>query len=165
MQGMLPLLQTCRFVYAEAIELLYKIPTFLVSDTDVLLGWSQSVLAKRFAVVRTLDLRISITLQRDYGWRKRYLEDDDRWQGLWHALRGMEGLRRLRVRLICVGRNIFWDLGRQVSDSLERLRQVLELEVLILWEYPKGCVVQKIVCGHVRLVRSVSGDLMERLRI
>lgn len=159
---MLPLLQTCTFVYAEAIELLYKIPTFLVSDMDVLRGWNESVLAMRFAAVRTLNLSMSITLQRN-GDGRRSLQDDDRWQGLWHVLRGMEGLRKLRVRLICGVREILWDLEGQVLDSLERLRQVLDLEVLIQWEYPEGRVVHKITQGHVRLVRSVSGDLRDRL--
>ena len=89
-QGMLPLLQTCRFVYAEAVVVLYKIPMFMVSNIEALRGWNESVLATRFAAVRTLDLRISIKLRR-IGHGRGSLQDDDRWQGLWHVLRGMEG--------------------------------------------------------------------------
>ena len=64
MQGMLPLLQTCRFVYAEAVVLLYKTPMLMISGLTTLLDWRECVLAKRFAAVRALDLRYSMSTRR-----------------------------------------------------------------------------------------------------
>ena len=137
MQGMLPLLQTCRFIYTEAIVLLYKLPTFMVSNTEVLPGWKECVLAKRFAAVRALDLGIFVKLARMFH-GGAILQDDESIQGLWRVVRGMEGLRRLRVRLCSRVTTIPWRLEEEILDSLERFEQVQDFEVLVSWKISDG---------------------------
>ena len=159
MQGVLPLLQTCRFVYAEAIVLLYKMPTFMVSSTDVLPRWKECVLAKRFAAVRALDLGIFVNLARMFHHGAAFFQDDERIQGLWRVVRGMEGLRRLRVRLCPRVTTMPWRLEEDILDSLERFEQVLDFEVLVSWKISAaggGSAVHERKQRPFRLVRVVS---------
>ena len=158
MQGVLPLLQTCRFVYAEAIVLLYKMPMFMISNTEVLPGWKECVLAKRFAAVRALDLGIFVKLWSMFH-GAAFLQDDERLQGLWRVVRGMEGLRRLRVRLCSRMTEIPWELEGEILDSLECFRQVLDFEVLVSWgiaEDGEGSAVHERKQRPFRLVRFVA---------
>ena len=57
MQGMLALPCICRSVYAEAVELLYSVPTILIDHVQTLLWWKEDVLVDRFATIRSLDLK------------------------------------------------------------------------------------------------------------
>ncbi len=132
MEGMLPLLQTCRFVYAEAVVLLYKMPMFMISNPEVLWGWKECVLAKRFAAVRALSLRIKLNLERMFH-EGTVLQDNDIWQVLWRGVGGMEGLRRLRVRLCCRATRVPWEFEEEILRPLEQFGEVLDFEVLIGW--------------------------------
>ena len=128
MQGMLPLLQTCRFIYAEAIVLLYKTPLFMIDGLTTLLDWRECVLAKRFAAVRALDLRVPMGLRR-LQYRQNSAEEND-WQGFWRAGGGMKGLRWLRVTLRGRAKRFSWEDEMEVLEPLEQLWQVTDFEVL-----------------------------------
>ena len=156
MQGMLPLLQTCRFVYAEGIVLLYQMPTFMINDMELMLGWRESVLAKRFAAVRALDLRIPMVLVTV---RDGDLPQDYKWQGFWRIVSGMERLRWLRVRLMSEIREVAWEEEDEMLEPLERIRQVPDFEVLVSWEISEdseGSAVHERKQRPFRLVRSVA---------
>ena len=158
MQGMLPLLQTCRFVYAEAIVLLYKTPMFIINGMKTLLWWRECVLAKRFAAVRALDLWSSMGTRRS-EYRKRGSAEDDDWQGFWRAGGGMEGLRRLRVTLRGMLRRYSWEDEVEMLEPLEQFRQVRDFEVLVWWEISgdnDGSAVHERKQRPFRLVRSVA---------
>ena len=164
MQGMLALLRTCRFVYAEGIGLLYQMPVFVVNDMKVLGWWRESVLAKRFAAVRALDLRFTMRF-RLLGWRSSEHEHggvfagDDEWQGFWPVVRGMEGLRRLRVRLRCMLKELRWEVEGGILEPLERVRQVPDFEVLVSWrrsEDDEGSAAHERTQRPFRLVRSLA---------
>ena len=138
MQGMLPLLQTCRLVYAEAILLLYKTPMFIMKDLRVLLDWRARVLAKSFAAVRALELRISMsTVTSTYGDGPAR---NDEWQRFWRACGGMEGLRLLRVILRSRSwmKEYSWEDEVEMLEPLEQVRQVPDFEVLIEWQLSVG---------------------------
>ena len=153
MQGMLPLLQTCRVIYAEAVVLLYKTPVFMINGMKAMLGWKESLLAERFAAIRALDLRMERRLlqyRRDSG------EDYD-WQGFWRTGGGMEGLRWLRVTLRRRPKWYSWKDEMEVLEPLEQLRQVPDFEVRVLGgllEDSEGSAVHERKQRPFRLVRS-----------
>ncbi len=157
MQGMLPLLQTCRFVYAEGIVLLYSTPMFMINNMKGLGWWRESALAKRFRAVRALDLSFSMRLRSsEHGGE---FAEDDEWQGFWRVVRSMEGLRVLRVRLRGRAREFRWEVEGEMLEPLERLRQVLDFEVLVPWgisEDGEGSAVHERKQRPFRLVRSVA---------
>ena len=131
MQGMLPLLQTCRFVYAEAIVLLYKTPMFMINGLTTLLDWRECVLAERFAAVRALDLRYSMSPTR-LEFRRQSLKIHG-WQEFWEAARCMEGLRWLRVTVRGRQGRYSWRDEEKMFEPLDQLRQVPDFEVLVSW--------------------------------
>ena len=131
MQGMLPLLQTCRLVYAEAILLLYKTPIFMISNARVLLEWRDCVLAKRFAAVRALDLGFSMGIMASESGDSSTRKDE--WQRFWRACGGMEGLKLLRVTVQGTMREYSWEDEVEMLEPLEQLRQVPDFEVLVRW--------------------------------
>ena len=153
MQGMLPLLQTCRVIYAEAVVLLYKTPVFMINGMKAMLGWKESLLAERFAAIRALDLRMERRLlqyRRDSG-------DDYDWQGFWRTGGGMEGLRWLRVTLRRRPKWYSWKDEMEVLEPLEQLRHVPDFEVRVLGgllEDSEGSAVHERKQRPFRLVRS-----------
>lgn len=155
MQGMLPLLQTCRFIYAEAVVPLYKTPVFMINGMEALIEWRESVLAKRFAAVRALDLRVPLGLKR-LQHRRDSAEDMD-WQGFWRAGGGMEGLRWLRVTLRGRAKRFSWEDEMEVLEPLEQLQQVPDFEVLEqggIYEDGEGSALHKRKQRPFKLVRS-----------
>ena len=155
MQGMLSLLQTCRFIYAEAIVLLYKTPLFMIDELTTLLDWRECVLAKRFAAVRALDLRVPMGLRR-LQYRRDSAEKID-WQGFWRAGGGMEGLRWLRVTLRGRAKRFSWEDEMEVLEPLEQLRQITDFEVLEaggIFEDGEGSAVHERKQRPFKLVRS-----------
>ena len=157
MQGMLPLLQTCRFIYAEATVPLYRTPVFMVNGMEAMLGWKESLLAERFAAIRALDLRVPME-RRLLQYRRDSGEDND-WQGFWRAGGGMEGLRWLRVTLRRRLRRYSWKDEMEVLEPLEQLQQVPDFEVQLLgglFENGEGSAVHEGKQRPFRLVRSAT---------
>lgn len=157
MQGMLPLLQTCRLVYEEAILLLYKTPMFMIKNVRVMLEWRDCVLAKSFAAVRALDLRTSMGMMcsedRDSS------DGNDEWQRFWRACGGMEGLRLLRVTLKEVRTYKYpWEAEMEMLEPLEQVRQVPDFEVLIEWQQSVGSGGSAVDEKKQRPFRLVRGD-------
>jgi hypothetical protein len=95
--NLLPLPQTCRFIYAEAITLLYTDNTFDVDHVYTLFYLERSILTQRLSEIRCLN----------FSWRfKRYLraaprppDDLGTWQEACAALAKLAGLRELTVHL------------------------------------------------------------------
>ncbi|KGO72455.1 hypothetical protein PITC_076320 [Penicillium italicum] len=51
-----PLLQTCRRVYSEAIDMVFQKNTFLFNHTDTVIDFSNTLLPQRMSLIRTLQL-------------------------------------------------------------------------------------------------------------
>ncbi|KOS44390.1 hypothetical protein ACN38_g4707 [Penicillium nordicum] len=51
-----PLLQTCRRVYWEAIDMIFQKNTFLFNHTDTIVDFSHTLLPHRMSLIRTLQL-------------------------------------------------------------------------------------------------------------
>ncbi|KAJ5603702.1 hypothetical protein N7537_006658, partial [Penicillium hordei] len=51
-----PLLQTCRRVYSEAIDIIFQKNTFLFNHTDTIIDFSHTLLPHRISLIRTLQL-------------------------------------------------------------------------------------------------------------
>lgn len=61
LRSIIAVLQSCRAIYAEAIDLLYSMPTFVFSEWDVLLSWICNLLPQRLDKVRSIALRLTVT--------------------------------------------------------------------------------------------------------
>ena len=55
----IPLLQSCRRIYSEAISLLYSTPTFAFNETLAFLAFSASILPSRFQSLRFIVINLS----------------------------------------------------------------------------------------------------------
>ncbi|KAJ5506393.1 hypothetical protein N7453_005350 [Penicillium expansum] len=51
-----PLLQTCRRVYSEAIDMIFQKNTFLFNHTDTIIDFSNTLIPQRMNLIRTLQL-------------------------------------------------------------------------------------------------------------
>ncbi|OQE08064.1 hypothetical protein PENVUL_c011G06896 [Penicillium vulpinum] len=51
-----PLLQTCRRVYSEAIDIIFRKNNFLFNHTDTIIDFSNTLLPQRLSLIRTLHL-------------------------------------------------------------------------------------------------------------
>ncbi|KAG0158077.1 hypothetical protein PDIDSM_5590 [Penicillium digitatum] len=51
-----PLLQTCRRVYSETIDIIFQKNTFLFNHTDTIIDFSNTLLPQRMSLIRTLQL-------------------------------------------------------------------------------------------------------------
>ncbi|CAG7926472.1 unnamed protein product [Penicillium olsonii] len=54
-----PLLQTCRLIYAEAIDMMYQNNTFLFNNTATIVNLSLTLLPQRMSMIRTVQLSFS----------------------------------------------------------------------------------------------------------
>lgn len=105
--GYLPLLQTCRQIYSEAIEILYSKNTFSMLHLGRLLHFSFTVLPQRMNAIRSLELGwyLNSIYPYDTGctWNSQNPPapyDKTTWERAWAILAGMDGLRNLRVDLV-----------------------------------------------------------------
>ena len=115
------------------------------------------VLAKRFAAVRALDLKYSMSTRRS-EYRRESLENY-RWQGFWQAGRGMEGLRRLRVTVRGRQRAFSWRDEEKVLEPFDQFRQVPDFEVLVSWRISEDGDDEAVYERNQRLFTLVRSNL------
>lgn len=94
--NLLPLLQTCRIVYTEAISILYEENTFDINHLDTILYLQRSVLLQRLNQIRSVSL----------AWDFRYATaaspppyDLDTWRHVCSVLATFTGLHELTMHL------------------------------------------------------------------
>lgn len=105
--GFLPLLQTCRKVYIEAVEILYSKNMFSMLHIESLLQLSYTILPHRLNAIQLLELGWYVNSAYPYdtgftGYRGILSPpyDETTWGRSWATLAGMEGLRVLQVYLV-----------------------------------------------------------------
>lgn len=138
--NLLPLLQTCRRVYLEAISIIYTDNVFDINHIDTLLYLQQSVLPQRLSQIRTLNL--SWCFQRPLD-SAPVPYDLETWREACNVLAtSCTGLRELTVNL--TGSAVFWQ-GIKFKDkwgaALDALMPIKasKLDVLLPWS-EEGCV-------------------------
>ncbi|KAK1772877.1 hypothetical protein QBC33DRAFT_522736 [Phialemonium atrogriseum] len=120
----LPLILTCRQIYAEAVPLLYSQARFYFNDLVVLNLFLQRVPGSHTDLIRTIHLDWASQVWFHFGGsvvRAAYLREY--WQPVCRALGDMPSLRNLRI---CVNPSKAHARGRQACDMayLEPLRTI-----------------------------------------
>ncbi|KAF2002552.1 hypothetical protein P154DRAFT_574128 [Amniculicola lignicola CBS 123094] len=104
----LPLLQTCRQIYSEAIPILYKTNTFSFNDLDSLRHFTATILPVRLSLIRSITLEWCMTWPIYDVIAQTLLlsnpalyppNDEATWEESWRIIATMPGLQKLRVRL------------------------------------------------------------------
>ena len=96
------LLQTCRKIYHESINLLYSTNTFVVHDFATMTTFAKSIPARHLNLIRSLRICYSPTTSISYKHRrtKQYdLPTGEGWEEFWEMIASMEGLKILDVQL------------------------------------------------------------------
>lgn len=91
--GVLPLLRSCRKLYAEAIDILYRSLTFAMANLTTMILFSLTVLPQRLNAVRRLQL--TYTLRNSRHWRE--ILDFSEWRKACGILSRMSALEELGV--------------------------------------------------------------------
>ncbi|PLB50839.1 hypothetical protein P170DRAFT_425139 [Aspergillus steynii IBT 23096] len=125
----IPLLQSCRMIYSEAINLLYRENSFRVNHIDTIISLSHTFLPSRLNLIRTLHLAHSFPLamyaDRDQGILPY---DANTWERVCEIIGNMTGLRELHIHL--GGHHLSFEL-HEILQSLHRIRQVDRFEVFV----------------------------------
>ena len=132
----LSLITACRRLHAEAIDLLYSVPTFLVDSVFFLPFWLETTLAHRFQSIRSLDF--ALKTHQFMGWGSRLREG--MWQSTWAIIAGMKGLRTLRVVLssLVIEKSVTRAMEREAFAPLACVKGVPKFEVTVDWQLSDG---------------------------
>ena len=137
----LALLLVCKQIYAEAIDLFYSHPTFVISDFVVFFAFVQSVLPHRLASIRKLHLHFVLRWPEITSWWHQKSGKPDNaflWSRVWDAIaERMTGLKVLGLYI----RQFTWNqkaLNAAINASTERrvllpLVKLRDLKEFNLW--------------------------------
>jgi len=130
--GCLALLQTCRQIYKESIDLLYSTNTFDVNHTQTLLFLARTILPQRLERIRYLQLWCRNwydILLADYGdhfilVNRRYPDNIGTWEAFWDLVgERMTGLRSVKLGLFVSHDTRDFITEETVELMLQRLRE------------------------------------------
>ncbi|KAL9129639.1 MAG: hypothetical protein Q9217_001957 [Psora testacea] len=97
----LAILKTCKQTYAEAVDLFYSQPTFLVQDTPVLFDLFSTLLPQRLASIRNLQLHFLLRWPDIPSWWANPKSSPDNavlWSSIWESIaQKMTGLQDLTL--------------------------------------------------------------------
>ncbi|KUJ22029.1 uncharacterized protein LY89DRAFT_576892 [Mollisia scopiformis] len=135
----IPLLQTCRKIYVDAINVLYTSNTFDFDCMESLISFSTCIVPHRFDCIQNvqLDLRFNYSHFFSEGTPSN---DYSRWERMWRIIGSMKSLQHLWCRIV------WWrtDLtGAEEARYLGELLQVGKLRVFevtlpaLKWNDPK----------------------------
>ncbi|PLB50841.1 hypothetical protein P170DRAFT_508945 [Aspergillus steynii IBT 23096] len=99
--GAIPLLQTCRLIYTEAVSILYCDNIFRFNHVDTVISLSHTTLPSRFNLIRVLHLAHSFPFSM-YGRKSRKVVapyDAKTWEEVCQVLAKMSGLEELYMHL------------------------------------------------------------------
>ncbi|KAL8992620.1 MAG: hypothetical protein Q9188_007546 [Gyalolechia gomerana] len=96
--GNVALLQTCRQIYAEAVNIMYARNTFDFDHQDLFLFFSRSVLPQRLAQIRSLELHLQVaSIKTSFPWIE---SAPNSWKLMWTTIaEDMPALKHLRLGL------------------------------------------------------------------
>ncbi|KAF8852622.1 hypothetical protein BDZ45DRAFT_694930 [Acephala macrosclerotiorum] len=137
--GIIPLLQTCRKIYIDAVKVLYTSNTFDFDCMESLISFSTCILPHRFDSIQSLQLDLRFNYSHFFS-EGTPTNDFSRWERMWRIVGSMKNLQRVWVRII------WWrtDLtGAEEARYLSELLQVGKLKVFeislpeLKWKDPK----------------------------
>ncbi|KAF2688442.1 hypothetical protein K458DRAFT_484502 [Lentithecium fluviatile CBS 122367] len=139
---LLPLLQTCRQIYSESIDLVYSTNCFSFSDLDCLRYFSCTILPRRFDLIRTLDVEWCLSWPIYDPLSQSLLlsdpalyppHDEATWEETWRIIADMPNLRFIRASLLYFYG--FRDAGceRKMLAPLRKVTRPQRFEVHLMW--------------------------------
>lgn len=140
----LALLQSCRQIYTEAIDIMYATNLFDLDDVSTLLYLSQTVRPQRFAAIKYLQLKwelmwppFTIPESKDPTW---FPNDDATWKTFWHLIETqMPGLLELTFFVQAQYPKADWSLDEGWVQPLLRVRGLKEFRLEL--SYPNNIAV------------------------
>jgi len=100
--GMLPLLQTCRMIYSEAVDQMYSRNIFHFNDPGDIRYFSRAIVPQRLNAIHSIvvDWERSFSIFNPYNYiPKQDNEEWKAWKQTWDIIARMEGLQEVRVIL------------------------------------------------------------------
>ncbi|KAI9875835.1 MAG: hypothetical protein M1830_007923 [Pleopsidium flavum] len=136
----LPLLQSCRQVYVEAISILYACNVLDLDDASSLLYLSQTIRPQRLAAVKRLQLKwdflippLVIPETKDPEWFPR---DDQTWESFWRVIATqMPGLVQLTLVIYTEHRKLAWNLDEGWVRPLLQVRGLKNFRLEQLFKF------------------------------
>jgi hypothetical protein len=109
----LPLLRTCRAIYAEAADLPYTTPTFDVDDLHTFIAFAQTIAPQHLRALKRLSVHYTPVWQPLSGQSHKssiyaHTHNDELWTRFWDRVAACSGLEQLHLTL---------DLGRFTSTA------------------------------------------------
>ncbi|KAI9932452.1 hypothetical protein ASPWEDRAFT_63515 [Aspergillus wentii DTO 134E9] len=95
--NLLPLLQTCQFIYSETIDMIYQDNIFHLTNTDTLMNLSRTILPHRFNQIRILHLHCAFPFPISQIYHEK--SHIDRWIETCLLLSDMKSLQQLYLYL------------------------------------------------------------------
>ncbi|KAJ6784684.1 hypothetical protein PWT90_00427 [Aphanocladium album] len=124
-----PLLRTCRAIYSEFIDILYKETTFDFNCAESAIFFTRAVLPRRLAQIR----RVNITWMELFDYFSQYVPRDPKlYHELCAALQKLSGLSQLIVRLGMVGRATSEET-RRMLELLGQCRASQQFDLIMEW--------------------------------
>ena len=146
----LALLLVCKQTYAEAVDLLYNFPTFVISDCALFFNFVQSVLPQRLANIRNLCLSFVLRWPEVTSWWHQKNGKPDNaflWSRVWETVaNGMSGLQVLALYI------------RQFTWNPKRFNTETERRVLLPLVKLRGLRDFKLWYRHERVRDPFGGD-------
>jgi len=131
-EGIFPLLETCRKIYTEAIQILYSAPTFDFDSLETLIAFSCSVLPQRFDSIHSIQLDFRFAMSHLFN-ESMPKSDPQRWERIWRILASMPKLQSLRVRIIWPASEVGKKLEDRLLEPLGMVTGLKTFEVSVPW--------------------------------
>ena len=124
------LLQTCRQIYQEAIDVLYATNTFVFLDFPTFETFAKTILPARLNAIRSLQFRYSPT--KSIGYQHEctgHYDLPSELDSIWELVLSMKGLQHLDLELEAYSR-VWKDDQERKSSEVRRLSPLLDLRGL-----------------------------------
>ncbi|KAE8450933.1 hypothetical protein EG329_005373 [Mollisiaceae sp. DMI_Dod_QoI] len=125
--AIIPLLQTCRKIYADAIEVLYTSNTFDFDCMEALISFSACVVPHRFDSIQNVQLDLQFNHSHYFG-EGTPCNDYSRWERLWRIIGSMKHLQHLWVKIS------WWRTDLTGAEEARYLSEMLQVGKLKLFE-------------------------------
>ncbi|PVH98029.1 hypothetical protein DM02DRAFT_616061 [Periconia macrospinosa] len=138
----LPLLQSCRQIYSEAIQYLYTTNCFSFYDLDCLRYFSCTTLPSRFSLIRTIDISWCLTWPIYDPVAQSFLltspalyppHDEASWEETWRVIASMQNLNFIRVSLLYFDGFRDRRCERKMLAPLRHVTRPRRFEVHVSW--------------------------------
>lgn len=147
--NLLPLLQTCRMIYREAIPVLYQSNIFDINHVDTPLYLQRSVLPKHLNRIR--NLHFTWDFKDNIEWADDVPYDLGTWRESCNAIASLVGLQSLTMHLTGetdhipgLGGKDYW---APWLDELVRIKPAMEFRVFLRWP-EKDCAEVEKECEY-----------------